>query len=338
MLKKRVLLLLVFILSFINTQHVIAAPVQLTLMIKDQAGTPLSDHLSIIDFKGENYSEKFESYLGESAQASFPVEPGDYILEISARSVNEQSLFYHIKTPIEIISSDKMELRALPVAQVIGLVIDEYDNLVIDAELTFQCNPQSDTGYPRFTDKVGSFRLNNHPLGRCRVFARSKNSAGFMDIELSSNTIHSVNIKMDKKTSKRTDFSPIFLTIFLPVFTVMLYLFYFKKKTQKKAFIEKNREMKPLKEGLNINLTPRMSDIIRTLNENEKDVVNFLIEKGGNSTQTLIRQRLGIPKTSLFRCVQSLQNKNIVNTESIGKMKKVALTEFFLSGNNNKPE
>jgi len=74
----------------------------------------------------------------------------------------------------------------------------------------------------------------------------------------------------------------------------------------------------------------RGEDIISTLNPKEKQIVSFLMDNGNKSNQANIRHNTGIPRTSLSRCLKSLEAKKIVTIEEIGKMRKVSLTPWFL--------
>ncbi|MCH8818859.1 MAG: Lrp/AsnC family transcriptional regulator, partial [Acidobacteria bacterium] len=82
-------------------------------------------------------------------------------------------------------------------------------------------------------------------------------------------------------------------------------------------------------------------DIITTLGTKEGQVINFLLEEqkkyvdeGKNAknfyvSQATIIRGLQMPKTSMTRVLESLKNKNIINIEKIGKLKKISFTEWF---------
>jgi len=77
-------------------------------------------------------------------------------------------------------------------------------------------------------------------------------------------------------------------------------------------------------------LNPRARDIMKTLNEREAKIATFLLGNNHKSTQASIRNGTGIPKTSLARSFAMLESKNVVKIETIGKLKKVELTDWFL--------
>jgi uncharacterized membrane protein len=66
------------------------------------------------------------------------------------------------------------------------------------------------------------------------------------------------------------------------------------------------------------------------LNEKEKKIVNYLLENDNKGVQSCIRHETGIPRTSLSRCLKSLEIKKIIEVEKIGKAVKIKLTDWFL--------
>jgi uncharacterized membrane protein len=99
-----------------------------------------------------------------------------------------------------------------------------------------------------------------------------------------------------------------------------------EKKDKKEKEEQRVEEKKEEKEELN----PRARDIMKTLNEREQQVVQFLLQHENASTQATLRNNTGIPKTTLVRVFQSLESKKIIFIEKIGKMKKIVITPWFL--------
>ncbi|PIY60613.1 hypothetical protein COY95_00875, partial [Candidatus Woesearchaeota archaeon CG_4_10_14_0_8_um_filter_47_5] len=79
-----------------------------------------------------------------------------------------------------------------------------------------------------------------------------------------------------------------------------------------------------------ITLSNRSLDIVRTLLAGEQNVVTYLLENNGGGTQASAKHATGLPLTSLHRYIQSLETKNILVVEKIGKMKKIRLSDWFL--------
>ena len=101
-----------------------------------------------------------------------------------------------------------------------------------------------------------------------------------------------------------------------------------KKKEKKEQPKEEKKEVKEVKKDEEVN--PRARDIIKTLDEKEKKVVDFIFENNNQSTQAKIRHGVGIPKTSLARLFQRLESKKIIEIERAGKLKKIKFTDWFM--------
>ncbi|MFC1697073.1 helix-turn-helix transcriptional regulator, partial [Nanoarchaeota archaeon] len=74
----------------------------------------------------------------------------------------------------------------------------------------------------------------------------------------------------------------------------------------------------------------RAKDIMETLTDKEKEVVNFIIKSKGETTQAKVYHETGIAKSSLHRQVKSLENKKVIDVMKVGKVKKIKFTDWFL--------
>ncbi len=290
----------------------------LKVTINDPDGTPLSGLYADIVLSKEGFTQKESTYLDSMGSFSLTVDPGTYLLTVEARDASNDMDYFYVSKQVS--STDTLTVTAVPVAVIRGIVLDNYDNLVVGAALNFQCSSPVEGDFPYVTDNVGSFRVNNVRLGKCRVFASSGSSVGFVDLDL-QNKLHQVELRIDKRTTSKNNVFLWLILVFLA--GIVVWFFFFRKKP--KAAVKGSKE-----EG--IMLTSRMKDLLKTFNENENSVVKFMLEQGVPVSQAKIRASTGIPKTSLFRCIQSLEKKNIVVSSSVGKLKNVEFTDFFLSG------
>ncbi|HII88801.1 TPA: hypothetical protein HA253_04345 [Candidatus Woesearchaeota archaeon] len=103
-----------------------------------------------------------------------------------------------------------------------------------------------------------------------------------------------------------------------------------KKHAEKEEKSENENSQEKKKEEKKEALNPRARDIIETLNDREKNVVQFTLKEKGETTQARIRNGTGIPKTSLVRCFQALEARKVISVEKIGKMKKIRFTDWFM--------
>ncbi len=69
---------------------------------------------------------------------------------------------------------------------------------------------------------------------------------------------------------------------------------------------------------------------LRLLNENEKQIVEALIEHGGEMLQKDLTYELGLTRVQTHRAIQSLIDREIVTTEDHFNTKKVTLAEWLI--------
>lgn len=215
-----------------------------------------------------------------------------------------------------------------------GIVLDSLDNLVSEAEVKADC-VESQTFK---TDKFGSFTIKDSPKGSCRIYAAFKDGIGFKDIMVSGQ-LDGLEIKLDKTIVRLSRYNGC-LSCFLFVDKIpaaalaasciilfltgfLLVLRFAKKKKRKEKKVNEIKETK--------SFTPhRIADILQTLAPKEKRIVEFLLENNSQSSQAQIRHNTGIARTSLARCLKTLEAKKIVSVEKLGKMVRVRLTTWFL--------
>ena len=236
----------------------------------------------------------------------------------------------------------------VPVGSLEGNVINPSGKLINNAELTYKCRSYKTASK---TDQYGSFRQDLLPVGQCKVQAAFSDLVGSSLVNISQGELSQTTIHLN-----RTVFSASkkYIYVILGIAAVAILIFFVYKMTRKKFMAVAKKEVKKekkvaekahaktvpesipeekkeelAKEVKEIN--PRARDIIKTLNEREKKVVDFMLtQKDHKSTQANIRNETGIPKTSIVRVFQSLEAKNVLKVEVVGKLKKVELTGWFL--------
>ncbi|MFH1424308.1 MAG: hypothetical protein ABIG20_01365, partial [archaeon] len=81
-----------------------------------------------------------------------------------------------------------------------------------------------------------------------------------------------------------------------------------------------------------VKVTKRMKDMLQTLDQKEREVIDFLIEVNGKTTQAKVHHSTHIPRSTLSKTVSALQSKGILTVEGVGKINKLGLSEWFLRG------
>ena len=75
-----------------------------------------------------------------------------------------------------------------------------------------------------------------------------------------------------------------------------------------------------------------LEDIFDThpyLRLDDKEVLSFLFESGGEAFASEIRERFNIPRTSAWRMIRRLQREGLVEVKEIGGQSLVKITERY---------
>jgi uncharacterized membrane protein len=280
------------------------------------------------------------TFIDETGLLRFSLPEGDYNLVVEAYKSSKQYTTYYgtfdLKL-IDVVDSDSLivtkTVYMYPVGLLRGFVKDSLDNIIPNAELKFECIAKVITQYPKKTDKFGFFKVENMPTSSCKVIASYEEAIGMTEVEIVNGELSEVTINLDKALLKNTGYNMYqFLALLLGALIVFLVIKYLNKRSMNKHSKPINLKSKkavdkpkPSSEIITVSGT-----ILKTLNNKEKTVVEFLLANGNKTSQAKIRHATGIPRTSLSRVLQSLENKKIINIEKHGKMVNINLTDFFL--------
>jgi biotin operon repressor len=229
-------------------------------------------------------------------------------------------------------------------ALVRGAVIDEFENLVPVADLKLECG--SSPPLLGKTDRFGTFSFEQIPAGPCKVYAAYRDMAGVQGVNVSSPGTNEVVVVLHRTPAAADGVRPIGMVLLgaLGVLAVGLALSSPWKKThqgrpapsleleEKRAPDTLASDATMLSSIVNGAQRSRFVDIFQTLGEKEQRVVAYLKEQGCFVSQNKIARAVGVPKTSLRRIVESLERKNLIETERAGKFRKIRLTAWFLEG------
>ena len=258
------------------------------------------------------------------------LEEGQYKAVIRADDLSTPGNDYFKKTDLIVENSLIQGIFLYPVGTVKGIVKDKLDNIVGDAELKFECSPNPEIDYPSKTDKFGGFFVNFVPVGKCKIFASCNEAIGFTEINVSRGSLLDIEINLDKSILpiKRNIFLDIFVLLVIITAFILVAAWIFQKKKEHVPAVKKAAEQKH-------GMSKRTEDILQTLNERQKKIVNYLLEheykgKRYEGIQSDIRREIGVPRTSLARAIESLKIKKILEVEKAGKAVKLKLTDWFL--------
>jgi len=274
---------------------------------------------------------------------------------------------YYGEMKSDLRSNEERVLNMEPIGFIQGEVVDTDKNLIPDAQIELNCiNPSQIHSFPFATDSFGTIKATAVHTGPCRIMAKHGDLVGFAQTIVQQGEIQSVNVVLNQSTRPTTSIvNPIIIVVLIVVviFAVVAYLILGnfwsgeKKPSERKnkASIKKQSNTMRQSNTKNPSITKKHSKpqkvasdskviavaeasslssgsqaILKTLTPSEHKVVECLLELGNKATQAKIYHTTRIPKSNLFRIVQSLERKNIISSERFGKVKNLQLTGFFL--------
>ncbi|MBI1972909.1 hypothetical protein HYS50_02805 [Candidatus Woesearchaeota archaeon] len=311
---------------------------KLQLILKQAENSKEVDNVlaNIIILDKETNDERMISSYVQKNPVTMSLQQGRYAFIFKIDSLQTPGKDYYGEIEIDLERDTAREVIVFPVGSFDGVVYDTLDNLVSRAALKIECNKEYGEKPPGTTDKVGSFAMAYAPIGECLITATSHNAVGSQRMKVEKGMSQHIELKLNK---------PVIAPAFPYTTTILIFiilggagtLIILFLRRQKKTLHHTPQEVVPKQETQEkvqkqptSHLGKRTQDIINTLNEREKKVVTLLLEQHHQSTQAKVRYGTGIPKTSLVRIFTSLQNKKIISVETIGKLKKIKLTDWFL--------
>ncbi|MBI1970944.1 hypothetical protein HYS47_04300 [Candidatus Woesearchaeota archaeon] len=337
----------------------------LTLTVKDITTNQILVSVpAVIEVRNLNsgFQDRVTQYLSSDGVLQYQISPGNWEISLKLYNSVTNEVEYYAERHFNIQKEDTSVIKTFyvtPVGLIEGVVVDSQDNLISNAELDFKCRSEEHLRYPATTDKFGSFRAVLVPAGPCKIFASSQRNVGFAEANILKGQQVSVKIALNQSAAQQL-LPPTLQSISIYGYVVGIILlivigfiaFYgIRRRLQKRL----QRELTEVRQAIETNiekkltaktekeapketangeekdsLNPRARDIVKTLNQREKQIIECLLKHNNCASQAVLRNVTGIPKTSLVRSFTSLEAKNIVAVEKIGKMKKVELTPWFL--------
>jgi len=69
-----------------------------------------------------------------------------------------------------------------------------------------------------------------------------------------------------------------------------------------------------------------------TLRYNDREILKFIAEKGGEALETEIREKFKLPRTTAWRMTKRLQKEQIIDVQKIGEQNLLKIKEEYLQG------
>ncbi len=267
------------------------------------------------------------------------VEEGDYFLFVEVDdSLSVASDFYG-SFPVSIVGESFASGFVFPTGSLSLSIFDSKSKPVKGALLKVECLKKYGVqGYFK-SDEFGSLSLNQLPVSSCMVYSALGNEVKKQSVNISRGGLANVEFLFEEYDSSNSSFSVLlFFFIVVLVFVVfVLGLYFFKGK---KYFVLFNSNFFKGVDESDVSFKKIVSsskdDILVALSDSERKVVVFLLNEKKNFSggdffvnQAKIIYGVGVPKTTLVRLLSSLEKKNILEVEKIGKAKRVRFTDWF---------
>lgn len=167
------------------------------------------------------------------------------------------------------------------------------------------------------TDEFGIVKIEQLPADNCTFRAAHEEHITSLELVVERGSNDEIILKLDFKSQKNY-----FGTTAIIIIIILLALLLWK---QKPKYVDEDEAEEQEDEP-----SSRKEDIISALNQREQEVVRFILKQNKDYvSQANVVHGTGIAKTSLVRILSSLEQKKIIQIESVGKLKKISLTEEF---------
>jgi len=195
-----------------------------------------------------------------------------------------------------------------PGGLLMGEVRDGTDNLLVEKELIISC---ASTEEHITTDATGRFRV-FLPLGDCTVSAASAGYAGSTSVTIAQGTVASLTLVVDRPVTDEHEqgfpWSSV-LTIIIVLLVLAAFLWKRRGATAGKSSEKTGEEGKARTADSSAFLAERHK---AALKEKERLVVDELLLRHGTARLSELRNATRIPRTSLLRCIEGLEQRGLL--------------------------
>ena len=294
------------------------------------------EHIDEVYAKVELNGQVSNYYLEKKENLKLFINQGTYHINILVNNPQTETYDYYGEASFSVGDSLVKVLYLYPIGSINGFVKDKLNNTIAGAGLKFECNNIFPVEFPSKTDKYGSFSIDAVPVGKCSVRSSHAGSIGVKEIEVEKGRKGDVEIQLDHilialPSSKSNDYlAVLFVFILLIVVGLIIYWKKLMKKGRKEREAKEEVKWKEKVKEENNKLGQRGKDILKTLRENEKKIIEFLLEHKHPAHLSKIHYKTGISKGSVFRNLRSLEHKKLIETFNEGRVRKAKLTEWFM--------
>lgn len=237
------------------------------------------------------------------------------------------------------ISANETTIVTYEAATVQGFIVDRVSNVIPNASLSLKCTHKLFVNQTYVTDKLGFFTLST-PKGACTVIAEKNNQIGFahlyfhqgdlqyIQILLNFSQLDSIRNSQNNLAANTEDFGLTTILVFSLIIVALVSVgsYVYIRQVARKIIVND-------KENKHSQTDDTFSDsaftlIEKTLNAREREIVAILKNKQPIN-QTDLKHQTGLPKSTLSRILQKMEQKQLIVIDEVGKIKKITLSHMF---------
>lgn len=286
-----------------------------------QTHEPIADSYVLIKLYQHN---KLVFELSETTQrgrVTLPAPTDTYDAAIFIDTLATPGKDYYRSAPLTIDNVPK-QLTVFPVGSLVGRTLQNEKTIASRAKLTFDCAKDFGIEYPSYSDELGMFSVAYMPTGLCRITSKQGNTYAISETTINHGTKSEITPILSGKIPPNYLF--IYGSIALAVLAIALLIMRpLKRRAAQPTLPHQETAPEPA-------VPKRINDILKTLSADERKIVQFLLDHKFKATQPQIYRSTLIPRTSLARQIVSLEQKNILTSKRIRKIKEVTLTDWFV--------
>ncbi|MBC8500409.1 MAG: hypothetical protein ISS25_03700 [Nanoarchaeota archaeon] len=319
------LLLIVLLAPLISAQN---TPITVSLEVIDSPESAVSVPVFYSIHSSFN-DETVEGRTMSDSEGFFTLDvfPGFHELIVSIDESNTEGYDFFGKISFFANDSTDVSVALFPVGSAKVIVVDDSNRPVPAAPVRIDCSRSYGVqGYFR-TDEFGIVSADYLPIGECIFRSAIEDIVVSLGDNITIGSHQEITLRMNGYQLKKNNFIEWILAIII-IITILFMLYRAVKVNKKIVMKEEKEEKKEVSSG--------KEDILTALGKKEQEVVKYLLEQKEKSdkkdfyvSQANIVHGAGMPKTSLVRVLNSLEQKNILKIEKIGKLKKISFTEWF---------
>jgi|GEM_PF-1261192 len=302
----------------------------LVLEVKDiETGQPITDVHVRLNLENRDNGDVINTirFISSDGILTETLRAGNWDMSIDLDDPTTSGKDYYSTFEISLFENATLTAFVQPVASAFVTVYDNTGSRVAGATVQFDCSASYGDTSSGLTDSYGSLNRDWLPTGFCRISARSNSQVGSITAVLLRGQLAELLVNLDEGVSESSgDHS--WVLIASAGILLVIGFFIYRRKHAYTPVITKKEPIRP---------NARITDMVSTLDQTEKKIISLIMERGGEALQSKIRDELNMPKSSLSRYVSGLESRGVIETEKLGRIKRIRLTDWFLTGKKQLP-